>query len=252
MTTVVAALDNSAVARSVLATAQALAPMWDANVVALHVIDDGSRTAHGAADVAHVAREEVHGDVVEQLLARARAEDVAAVVVGARASAGGRAPAGHIALELIGRCHQPIVVVPPNGSPGTPRRVLVALEGREESSRVLEPFFGWAQHGDVEVLAVHVEEEANLPRFSDQVQHETAAFTDEFLARHAPISAPDPRLELRVGRPAEQALAVADEMHADLLAVAWSRRLEPGHARFVRFVLEHSPIPVLLVPTPER
>jgi nucleotide-binding universal stress UspA family protein len=69
----------------------------------------------------------------------------------------------------------------------------------------------------------------------------------EFLARFGPAGDPLP-IELRVGEPAEKVLSVCDEISADLVVVAWSCNLETGRARFVRHVLEHARIPVLLVP----
>ena len=45
MSTVIAAIDDSAAARPVLATAQAVAALWDAHVEALHVAEDDGHTA---------------------------------------------------------------------------------------------------------------------------------------------------------------------------------------------------------------
>lgn len=250
MTSLLAALDDSAAARPVVATAIALAPYWDADVIAVHVGDGTGRNARNAAASAGVSLQETSGDVVAQLLDTARDDQIVAVVVGARGRPGGRRPAGHIAQELLRRCEKPVVVVPPDApAVGTLRRMLVALEGDAPHSQMLAPLFDWARGKDMEIVAVHVDDEADLPRFADQVQHETTAFTTEFLARHAPTANDDAHLELRIGVPAEQVLAVADDLAADLLAVAWSRHLEPGRVRFVSHVLEHSRIPVLLVPT---
>jgi nucleotide-binding universal stress UspA family protein len=104
-----------------------------------------------------------------------------------------------------------------------------------------------ATRADIEVVVVHVSDEASIPRFSDQLQHETEAFASEFVSRHCPEG--EVRLDLRVGVPGERVVAVCDEEHSDLVALAWSRNLAPGRARVVRHVLEHSRVPVLLVPT---
>jgi len=53
-------------------------------------------------------------------------------------------------------------------------------------------------------------------------------------------------LGLRVGTPAEEVLRTAEKLHANLIAVAWSQHLAPGRARVVRYLLEHSHIPLLL------
>ncbi|HSC91419.1 MAG TPA: universal stress protein, partial [Gaiellaceae bacterium] len=76
--------------------------------------------------------------------------------------------------------------------------------------------------------------------------HELEAWKEEFLARHAPRPE-DVRLEVRVGRPGESVLRVAEEADADLIALGWARDLSRGRAAVVREVLERSPIPVLLV-----
>jgi nucleotide-binding universal stress UspA family protein len=249
LSVLVAAIDDSAVAQHVLAAALALAPYWNANVVAVHVGDGTGRNARAAARRAGVPLESPSGDAVAHLLEYTRDDSVVALVVGARGRPGGRMPAGHVAQELLRQCAKPVVVVPPDME-GTwaLRRVVVALEGDAPCSAMLAPLFGWAHDNDLDIVAVHVHEEPHLPRFADQEGHETDAFASEFLARHAPEARPHAHLELRVGVPAEQVLGVADEIDADLIAVAWSRRLEPGRARFVSHVLEHGRIPVLLLP----
>ena len=82
--TVVAAVDNSVAAAPVVRTALAVANLTGTQVTALHVREDDGHTARGAADAHAVPFQEVSGDVVEQLLAIARAPQTATLVVGAR------------------------------------------------------------------------------------------------------------------------------------------------------------------------
>ncbi len=249
MSTVLAAIDDSAAARPVLATAQAIAGLWHARVEAFHVGDDGGRTAEAAARAVDVGMRVETGDVVARLVEAASDAGVAAVVVGARARPGGRRPAGHVAAELITRCDKPVIVVPPEApTAGQLRRMLVALEGTTRTSVALQPAIDLGRGHGVEVTIVHVDDETSIPLFSDQPQHETDAFATEFLARYAPTGEPL-SIELRVGEPAEQVLATCDETAADMVVMAWSCSLGPGRARFVRYVLEHAAIPVMLVPT---
>lgn len=249
MSTVLAAIDDSAAARPVLATAQAVAALWHAQVTALHVGDDGGRTADAAARAAGVPMRVEAGDIVARLARAAAAADVDALVVGARGRPGGARPAGHVALELITRCNKPVIVVPPQAScPDELRRILVALEGTTATSDVLRPAIELGRDQGLEVTVVHVDDEASIPLFSDQPQHETDAFAREFLARFGPTGEPIP-IELRIGKPAEEVLSVCDEIEADMVVVAWSRNLAPGRARFVRHLLEHARIPVLFVST---
>jgi len=244
---VLAAIDDSAAARPVLATAHALAPLWDAEVEAVQVAEDGGGTARAAADAARVQLLIVgDGDVASRLAEACDEPSVMALVIGARGRPTGRRPAGHVVWDLITRCEKPVVVVPPDARVrAQARRVVLALEGTTSSSKGAEPVLELSSRAPLEVVAVHVDDEASLPRFSDQVQYETAAFADEFLARYGCGSA---RLELRVGAPPEEVLEAAEEVGADLIVLAWSRNVATGRAQFVRHVLAHSRIPVLLLP----
>ncbi|MFI5053538.1 MAG: universal stress protein [Acidimicrobiia bacterium] len=249
MTVVLAAIDDSAAARPVLATARAMAALWDVGVEALHIGDDGGKTAGAAAAACGVALRVMAGDVLTRLLEAASSTSVVAVVIGARGWPGGRRPAGHVALEFITRCGKPVIVVPPEASPVAAfHHVLVALEGTRPTSRALGSALELGRTHGLDVTVVHVDDHASIPFFSDQTQHETEAFATEFLARYTPAGV-QPPLELRVGEPAEQVLSVCDDAAADLLVVAWSCSLAEGRARFVRHVLEHARIPVMLVPT---
>src|SRR5262249_42527146 len=68
MEKVLVALDNSLAGRSVVATAQALAPLFDAEVEAAHVQVDGARTARTTAEAAGVPLRVLPGPVVESLV----------------------------------------------------------------------------------------------------------------------------------------------------------------------------------------
>ena len=130
MTTVLAAVDDSAAAGPVLATAVALGPTLGATARAIQVADTPGLTAQAAAAQLGVELDVVPGDPVEQIVAAAAADDVVAVVVGTRDRPGGRRPAGHLALALADRVDKPVVMVPPDASPPERiRRVLVAMEG---------------------------------------------------------------------------------------------------------------------------
>ncbi len=249
MNTVIAAIDDSAAARPVLTTAQALAGLWHARVEALHVSDDGGHTAGGAADAAGVSVRVESDGVVARIVEATADPSVIAIVIGTRARPEGRRPAGHVALDVITLCEKPVIVVPPEARHGDElRRIVVALEGTTPTAHALRPAIELGRDPDLEVMVVHVDDETSIPLFSDQPQHETNAFATEFLARYGADHDGPPHLELRIGEPAEQVLSVCDDTAADLVVVAWSCSLAPGHARFVRHVLEHARIPVMLVP----
>lgn len=248
MSTVIAAVDNSAASRPVVATALAIAPVLGATVEAVHVVEDGDATARAVAEGAGVPLTLVKGEPVEELVALSREPEVAAVVVGARGRPGGRRPAGHLALELATHADAPVVIVPPEASPPERlQRVLVAMEGTPAKARSLKRALELAVGAGLEMVVVHVDDESTIPSFSDQIQYEAEIYAKEFLTRFVP-NAPDARLELRIGAPADEILSTMDEVEPEILAVGWPQSDDPDRGVVVRQLLEHSRIPVLLVP----
>jgi hypothetical protein len=51
-----------------------------------------------------------------------------------------------------------------------------------------------------------------------------------------------------LGNAADDIVVVANETAADLIVLAWSQDLTPGHARVISETLAHTDIPVLLLP----
>lgn len=249
MTTVIAAIDNSAAARPVLAAAAHLADLVHAHVEALHVREDGDRTAVAAARQAGVALRELVDPAVETLIDAGRGQDVAALALGARGTLLGRQPAGHVALEIITSVSKPLLVVPPNARVSEAfRRVLVPLDGTRATAEALRETLELATTGRLEVVLLHVHTAESLPLFGDHAQHEADAWRTEFAARHYPGGAPGVSVEVRVGPPAALVLDVAAEAEVDLIALGWRQNLSEGRAAVVREVLAASPVPVLLVP----
>jgi len=247
MNKVIAAIDNTAAAQAVLAAGTPIAELFEATLEAVHVRDDGARIARAAAAAAGLALREVNGPVVRALVSQARGRDVAALVVGARATPAGRRPAGHVALDVIAAATTPVAVVPPGPRRrSTLERLLVPLDGTSSTARALEGIIEIACRHHVDVVVMHVRDEASLPPFSDQPHHEADAWEREFMARYC--TAPLARGELRVGVPAAEVVAMAAEAEADVVALGWRQDLSPGRAAVVREVLERSRIPVLLLP----
>jgi nucleotide-binding universal stress UspA family protein len=247
MSRILACIDNSAAARPVLAAARMLAPVLDATVQAVHVREDGDRTARAAAAALGVPFQVVEGDPFEQLASLAADDDIVGLVVGARGCPTGRHPAGHLALGLANRVAKPVIVVPPDAEmPGELHRVLVAMEGTPRNSRRLKRAIELTQGAGLELILVHVDDASSIPSFSDQVQHETEAYAHEFLARFAP-GAQAARLELRVGEPAAEILTAAESASSDLLAIGWPQSDDPSRGVIAREVLDRSHRPVLLV-----
>jgi nucleotide-binding universal stress UspA family protein len=249
MTRVLAALDSSVAAQPVLATATAIARLLGAEVEAVHVRMDGERTAQSVAASAGLALVELEGPVVETLVDAASEDDVALAVLGARATPGGARPAGSTAVGVATSVAKPVVLVPPETPhPGRMRRILVPLEGTASTSLAPRSVIELASEGSLEVIVLHVLDEASLPAFTDQPQHETAAWAREFLERYCPFGVERVRLEMRVGRREELVPQVGQEVDADLIALGWSRGLAPDRAPVVHAVLERGHLPVLLMP----
>jgi nucleotide-binding universal stress UspA family protein len=245
MKKVIAAIDNSAAARPVLIMAQAVASALGGTLEVIHVIEDGDETARASAEAAGAVLRTLSGDPVEQLAFAVAEENVVSLVLGARSGLGGPRPAGHLALTLAGRTDKPVVVVPPNAQPpNTLRLVLVAMEGTPGKARALQRTIELSTGAGLEIVVVHVDEE--IPSFTDQVQHETVAYAQEFFARHV-LGAPQSRLELRIGVPATEVLVAIDSLHPELVAVGWPHTDDPGRGAVAREILDRSPVPILLV-----
>jgi nucleotide-binding universal stress UspA family protein len=248
MSNVLAAIDNSAAARPVLASAAALADLLGAGLEAIHIREDGHRTAQAAARAAGLPLRLAAGPVVPALQEAGQAADVAALALGVRALSAGRRPAGHVALQLAATLPKPILVVPPHSTaPKKLNRILVPLDAEPTTAAALAETLELAGRRQLDVVVLHVHNHASLPAFSDQPQHELAAWGEEFLRRHCPN--PDlVRLEVRVGVPGQHVLSVAKEIGADMIALGWAQELGAGRAAIVREALERSSIPLLLIP----
>ncbi|HVA03550.1 MAG TPA: universal stress protein [Acidimicrobiales bacterium] len=245
MRRVIAAIDNSAASRPVLAMAQAVASALGGTLDVVHVTEDGDETAGASAQAAGATLRTLSGDPIEQLALEVAGEDVVALVLGARGGLRGPRPAGHLALTLAGRTDKPVVVVPPGAHPPQQlRKVLVAMEGTPGKARALARTIELSTGAGLEIVVLHVDEE--VPSFTDQVQHETEAYAREFLARHI-LGAPQARLELRIGVPAVEVLGAVESLQPELLAVGWPHTADAGRGAVAREILDRSTIPVLLV-----
>ena len=245
MSTVLAAIDNSGQARSVLAVAGEVARALGAGVEAVHVTGDGHETADASATAANVPLRILSGDPVDQIVAAASADGVLVVVVGLRDHPAGPRPGGHTVLAVAERTATPVVVVPPEVDADRPMTtVLVAVAGDPAETAALQSSVELARGTDLELVVVHVDEE--IPRFTDQVQHEVDAYAEEFVARRG-RELRGIRLELRLGAAADEILAAVDSEQPGLVAVGWPRRGSPDHGDVVREILAHCRVPTLLV-----
>lgn len=249
MTKVLAAVDNSLVCKAVLETARALGEVLNAEVEALHVGDGADRTVTAAAANASVPLRFASGRVADVLEEAGVAEEVAAMVIGGRGMPSDPRPLGSTALAVATSVLKPVVVVPPDFAPPSAlRRVLIPLEGTVSTSLAPRSIIEVAGEAELDVVVLHVHDVESLPSFTDQPQHEGAAWAREFLARYCPWGVGHVEFETRIGNSAAVVPEVAAECGCDLIALGWSQDLGPGRATVVRAVLERAGVPVLLVP----
>jgi hypothetical protein len=142
---------------------------------------------------------------------------------------------------------KPVVIVPPDGRTGPLRRALVPVEA---VSPLLAPraIVELAQGSELEVVVLHVHDEESLPPFTDQPQHETASWAQEFLRRYCPWGIGTVGLQTRVGRVEDLVPLVAQETDADIVALAWAQELAPDRAAVVEAALARVRVPVMLFP----
>ena len=249
MKRILVGLDSSPAGKAVIASARALGLLLDAQIEALHVRSDGERTVRQIAEAADLPLRIATGPVIDSLVAAGNARDVIALTLGARGSDTARRPLGSTAAGVASALAKPVLIVPPRAEPVTAfRRVLVPIEGTLSSSLAPRAIFELARGARVDAVALHVYDEASVPAFTDQPQHEQPAWEEEFLQRYCPWGIGDIRLETRVGRSGELIPQTAADSDCDLIALGWSQELSSGRAPVVRETLERSSRPVLLVP----
>ncbi|MFE2752324.1 universal stress protein [Actinosynnema sp. NPDC059335] len=157
----------------------------------------------------------------------------------------------HSSWTIARASARPVVLVPPmypgtSASTAAVSRVLVPLDGTAESARAVVEVLGLLARANVDLVVLHVFDEATVPPFWDQAAHARHDWEREFRKRFC--TPEDVRLELRSGRPGDRVNQVAAEEHAHLIALGWSRRLDEGRARTVRDTVRGARVPVMLVP----
>jgi nucleotide-binding universal stress UspA family protein len=247
---ILAALDDSASARPILDVASRLAAFLGVRLEAVHVRANGSGAV--AAEISNAAGVVLNfrdGDLVAGLDAEVRERDATALVIGARDDRPGVPAPGRVARHLVQSLPCTIVVVPRDCADRPLRRVLVAVEGDGESTTLRRLFDHLQDRPLPEVVALHVIEPSDVPPFADSAVHEMDAFEREFRLRVASGLISDPsrvRFEIRVGDAPDVLRDATRELDADLVVLAWHRRLAAGHGRLVREMLERGSIPIAL------
>ncbi len=260
MSTVLAAIDDSATAGPVLAMSRALATLLGTSLRAIHVRVGDPAPARAAAEHAGIPLEVVDGDPITEIVRVVGDPDTALVVIGARRDGAqhdteGSRPAGHVAIAVAEQAVRPVLVVPPESGrgdvPPSIRRALLPLEGTAETSGAISTVLHELAHAGVELVVVHVFDAHDVPAFWDAPAHAEQSYASEFAARWCEDE-PTVRVRLRRGAAPTAIVDVAEREAVDLIALGWSQHLDPGRARIVHAALTESHTPVLLLPLPGR
>jgi len=203
------------------------------------------------------------GSAAEALLREAQEVGASLVVVGTRGHGLLHGFAlGSVALRVAHASPVPVLLVPPLARPlpmpDAVRRVLLAVDGSEESERAADAVrMARAWLGEVEVRIAHVQEpltlvEAVLPSHVDLVSQwgRSAGETAVANARRSLDAAGIPYvLELAAGDAAATILRLAQESECELIALG-SRGLGAAHHAFVGSVAlkvaAHAAVPTLI------
>jgi nucleotide-binding universal stress UspA family protein len=244
MSTILAALDTTPAALSVLATARAVGHALHLDVRALHVGKSPGRAAEYAQEYG-LPLLVVPGRPDSRIIEAGERPEVDLVVLALHGSPGRNEP-GHTARAVATHLTKPVLVVPPDAPiREAPRRLLIPLDGTRGVSAAVRPLIATYVAAGADVIAVHAFEPHTVPMFLDGVPDEIA-WRNEFLLEHcADLGI---RLETRPGPTVLALLDVAAAEDVDVIALGWRQNLAPDRAVVVREVLQRARRPVALVP----
>lgn len=249
MKTLLAAIDDSRAAESVLMSCSLLAGGIGADTHVIHVADEP------VAHITDLARshdydvEFVSGEPAEAIIEVASHPDVICVIMGLRRDQSGPRPIGSIAKAVCEGSHRPVVVVPPEADWSlnvVMKRALVPLNGSEEASQAFQRVSQIFTDSQIELIPMHVFHRGSMPLFWDASRRDLDEWAQEFVTHH--VDQADAELQVRRGTPGRQVLDVGEAAKVDLIVLEWAQQLTPDRADVVREVLSRTTVPVLLVP----
>lgn len=243
MTRVVAFVDESPVAATVLTTARAVARLLDAAVDPVRVPAAPPSGTEQADEIRLIT-----GAPESALAAELEAPDVAMGVIGGRSIASKPEALGHVASALVLGSPVPIVVVPPGARPLSVDElvILLPLDGEIETTNAAVPVASKLTSRFGEVLTLHVFDSSTVPMLITS-PHDQQVIADEFLARHSGECSS--RMHLRLGHAASEILDVAHKERVGAIVLTWKQDLSPGRAQVIQRLLRESPVPVILQPS---
>jgi nucleotide-binding universal stress UspA family protein len=208
----------------------------------------------------------VEGGVPQEIVGLAETIGAGLIVVGSRGRGGlRRALMGSVSDSVVRHAHCPVLVVRDGESPRDflPGRILLAVDGSEEASTAAQTTAELAERTDSELHVVHVGEvepvfhperhgyRARYEELQEEARRLLEGQVGEIEAAGVTVS----RAYLRMGRPDEEIVGLAEEIGADLIAtgsrgVGGMRRALMGSAS--DSVVRHAHCPVLVVRTKEE
>ena len=215
------------------------------------------RSVGGTQAQAHL----VEGGVPQEIVGLAETIGAGLIVVGSRGHGGiRRALMGSVSDSVVRHAHCPVLVVRDGESERDflPGRILLAVDGSEEASTAAQTAAELAERTDSELHVVHVGEvepvfhperhgyRARYEELQEEARRLLEGQVGEIEAAGVTVS----RAYLRMGRPDEEIVGLAEEIGADLIAtgsrgVGGMRRALMGSAS--DSVVRHAHCPVLVV-----
>jgi len=253
MTRVLAAVDGSPVSIEVLRGAVVLAELFGAEAVALYVGDPPPHDLQRLAAATGVRLTYRVGSAAKTVSSVLSGPDVVLGVIGTRGTGRTKDAQGRVAAAVMCGADKPLLVVPPGSFPPQRRRLhcaLVPLDGRPESAETVEPVLRLLTEAGVDLVVVHVFDQAMVPSIWDEPRYTAPAWEHEFLARNLPFL--HTRLRRCAGPTGSQVVQTAIDEKADLVVVGWSQDLSAGHARTLQGLLASGGRSVLLLPLADR
>jgi hypothetical protein len=249
---VLAAVDDSICAATVLRTAALIGGALRLPTTALYVCEADDHAVHARAAETGIPLRVVTGAPVDRI-AEAFARVGTIGVLGARARQDDPRPAGGVAASVITVVSGPIVVVGPRTEAPRHRalaRLVVPLDGTTETADSVTPLVRLFVGGGLDVVLLHVFDRTTTPPFWDQPQHESRSWAQEFRLRWEGDSGGDSGAGVRYssGEAAKEILGALDAEDGDLLMVAWARDVSGDRAAVVKALLAESRVPIVLVP----
>lgn len=249
MRTVLAALDRTSAAPSVLAASIDLGRLMGAAVRAVHVSDGPEDAPPPVAETRGTPCRVLPGPAGDALLTAVAAPSVLVAVLGSRTAPEHPRPVGHTARQVLEQSAKPVVVVPTGEADrGHPvRRLLMPLDGGPETSTYVLRQLDGLLRDEVDLLVLHVLTPDTAPRMLDRPGPDLAMLSSEFGLRHCPAASV---IDLRAGVVPRRIDEACTGAAADLVVLSWSQSMDPGRAAVVRSVIADARVPVLLLPLP--